>query len=140
MVIAEDDPRRNASTTGLASATEAILTLIAVINPFIELKKLKFGHTKCSQIHVGQNKSACNTLKVHEHEMKKSHKEKYLGDIISDKGDHKDNIDERVNKGYAIVNEIKASSNLENVDLAKYQACNGKWMELQMTGNILTTS
>ena len=39
-----------------------------------------------------------------------------------------------------IVNEIKVSKYLENVDLAKYQACNGKWMELQMTGNILTTS
>ena len=39
-----------------------------------------------------------------------------------------------------IVNEIKVSNYLENVVLAKYQACNGKWMELQMAGNILTTS
>ena len=38
-----------------------------------------------------------------------------------------------------IVNEIKVSKDLKNVDLAKYQACNGKWMELQMTGNIIVT-
>ena len=51
--------------------------------------------------------------------MKKSHKEKYLGDIISDKGDHKDNIDERVNKGYVIVNEIKAI--LKEIPLGQYK-------------------
>ena len=82
-----------------------------VINAFVELKKLKFGQTKCSQIHIGRNKNACKNLKVHGHEMKKSQREKYLGDIVSEKGDQKDNIAERVAKGYAIINEIKAILN-----------------------------
>ena len=43
--------------------------------------------------------------------MKKSQREKYLGDIVSEKGDQKDNIAERVAKGYAIINEIKAILN-----------------------------
>ena len=38
--------------------------------------------------------------------MDKNTKEKYLGDYITASGSNRDNITERINKGYAIVSEI----------------------------------
>ena len=35
---------------------------------------------------MGEKCDECTKLKVHKNEMKESQKEKYLGDIISDKG------------------------------------------------------
>ena len=40
--------------------------------------------------------------------MCKSNKEKYLGDLVTEVGNNRANINDRVSKGYAIVNEIKA--------------------------------
>ena len=40
--------------------------------------------------------------------MCKSNKEKYLGDLVTEVGNNRANISDRVSKGYAIVNEIKA--------------------------------
>ena len=49
----------------------------AVINAFVELKKLKFSEDKCHRIHIGKHpkdQSMCPTLKVHQEEMKSSQK------------------------------------------------------------------
>ena len=58
----------------------------AVINSFIELKKLTLSSKKCSKIHIGKESTCCPDLKVHEVKMKNCDKEKYLGDQISRRG------------------------------------------------------
>ena len=55
-------------------------------NTFIELKKLKLSEGKGSQIHVGKLVNKCTEHKVGEEIMKRSGKEKYLGDFVSEKG------------------------------------------------------
>ena len=47
-------------------------------------------------------------MKVHQNEMKNSQKEKYLGDIISEKGTIKVTIDNRISKAWSYVAEIGA--------------------------------
>ena len=110
----------------------------AVINSFIELKKLTLSSKKCSKIHIGKASTCCPDLKVHDVKMKNSDKEKYLGDQISRSGKVKETIDERVAKGYGIVAEILAL--LDEVPLGKYklemglklrQAMFFKWSPLQ---------
>ena len=94
----------------------------SVINAFVELKKLKFSETKCHRIHLGKpnrNPSNCPELKVHTEVMKNSAKEKYLGDIISNKGTIKATIEERKAKGYATVAEILAI--LKDIPLGQHK-------------------
>ena len=85
----------------------------ATVNSFIELKKLTFSQRKCASIHVGKNNKcdSCPVLKVHEEQMKESHQEKYLGDLINSSGKPKATISERVAKGYGIIAEIKSILN-----------------------------
>ena len=61
----------------------------------------------------------CPTLKVHQEEMKSSQKEKYLGDIITNKGTIKATIEERKAKGYAAVAEIMAI--LKDIPLGEHK-------------------
>ena len=81
----------------------------AVINGFIESKKLTLSKKKCSRIHIskknGKDKE-CPVLKVHEELMKDSVREKYLGDIIHSRGRIQPTIEDRRDKGFAIVAEI----------------------------------
>ena len=91
----------------------------AVINSFIEMKKLKFSSDKCAKIHIGKDDSCCPQLKTHNEPMKNSTKEKYLGDYLSSSGKVKDTIEERVAKGYGIVAEILAM--LEEIPLGSYR-------------------
>ena len=95
----------------------------AVINSFVEGKKLKLSGKKCHRIHV-QNKKIknhpkCKDLKVHEQPMKNSTQEKYLGDVINSNGTVRDTIDDRKNKGFGIVNEIIAL--LDEIPLGRYK-------------------
>ena len=94
----------------------------AVVNAFIEGKKLKLSDKKCSRIHIQkkkcQTKMECVNLKVHDEEMKTSLQEKYLGDLISN-GTVRNTIEERKNKGFGIVNEIMAI--LDEIPLGKYK-------------------
>ena len=78
---------------------------------FMELNKLKLSAGKCSKIHIGKKCEQCPKLMVHENEMKSSQKEKYLGDIISEKGTSKDNIENRIAKAWSYVAEISAIIN-----------------------------
>ena len=55
----------------------------AVINSFIEHKKLTMGKAKCHQIHCGKKSSFCQELKVHNDKMHSSNEETYLGDQIN---------------------------------------------------------
>ena len=80
----------------------------ATINSFMELNKLKLSAEKCSKIHIGKKNYQCPQLKVHERDMKQAQKEKYLGDIINDKGNIKDTIENRIAKAWSYVSEIGA--------------------------------
>ena len=83
----------------------------ATINSFMELNKLTLSADKCSRIHVGKKNMHCPQLKVHEKEMKNSQKEKYLGDILNEKGNIKDTIESRIAKAWSYVSEIAAILN-----------------------------
>ena len=83
----------------------------ATINSFMELNKLKLSTEKCGKIHVGKKNVQCPQLKVHENEMKNSKKEKYLGDLLNEKGTSKDTIENRINKAWSYVSEIGAILN-----------------------------
>ena len=91
----------------------------AVINAFIEMKKLTLSDKKCNRIHVGKPQEACQDLKVHDSKMNNSDQEKYLGDLVNKTGKIKAAIDERVAKGYGIVSEIKAI--LHEIPLGRYK-------------------
>ena len=89
------------------------------INTFIEHKKLKMSQKKCARIHVGKGHSQCPKLKVHKEEMKDSDSEKYLGDMINDKGTIQETIDKRKAKGDGIVADIL--SIISEIPLGKYK-------------------
>ena len=63
----------------------------AIINAFIEAKKLKLGNSKCGKIHIGNKSSAkmCPEQSIHGETLKCSEKEKYLGDFVSKYGNSK---------------------------------------------------
>ena len=72
----------------------------AIVNAFIENKKLKLSNSKCKRIHVSKLKEIhqrCPTLKVHDQKMKDSIEEKYLGDIVDKSGTVRKTIEDRRN-------------------------------------------
>ena len=73
-------------------------------------KKLSLSTKKCSKIHMGnkQSQAKCPDLKVNSELIKSSDKEKYLGDYISKKGNSKETIKERNNRGDAILSNMRA--------------------------------
>ena len=77
----------------------------ALINTFIESKKLYFNTKKCFQIHLGPRKEECCQLKVHGEIMKQTDSEKYLGDIVSNSGNDK-NIEKRKELGMKSISDI----------------------------------
>jgi hypothetical protein len=89
----------------------------AAINAF--LKKLTLSHKKCSRIHIEKNSDNCSELRVHQSIMKNSTREKYLGDYIDTTGKIKATLDDRIQKGYGILSEIRAIIN--EVPLGKYR-------------------
>ena len=99
--------------------SQSSVQINSVINSFIELKKLTFSSKKCSKIHVGKQTTSCPDLKVHDSRMKNSKQEKYLGDQLNHTGKIKETIDEKVSKGFGIVNEILAL--IEEFPLGKYR-------------------
>ena len=101
----------------------------STINAFIELKKLKLSHKKCSRVHIGKQHVACQDLNIHNLEMKNSKKEKYLGDFIDESGKIKATIEDRVSKGWGIISEIKAI--LNEVPLGKFNVEIGLLSDIQ---------
>ena len=94
----------------------------AVINAFVEGKKLTLSSKKCHRIHVSKKKgNVCDgpELKIHDEKMKESKQEKYLGDYITSSGKMDTTIEDRKNKGYGIVAEILAI--LDDIPLGKYK-------------------
>ena len=82
-----------------------------MINTFIESKKLKLSESKCFRLHIGKEHENCPSLKVHEHNMKESEREKYLGDIVDSNGKVQATIESRTKKGQGIITEIMSIIN-----------------------------
>ena len=82
----------------------------AIINAFIESKKLKLGNKKCAKIHIGSKASIqmCPEQSIHGEHLKCSEKEKYLGDFVSKYGNSKETIKDRKSRGNAILSNMKA--------------------------------
>ena len=87
----------------------------AVINEFLESKKLTLSKSKCHRIHMGKKKDENSmkrpNLKVHNDRMEDSVIEKYLGDIVDKTGQIRATIEDRKRKGFGILAEITAILN-----------------------------
>ena len=102
----------------------------AYLNAKTNTKKLQYGENKCVKLHLGKDKEHCPDLKINtwrvkcveshsssEYEMsdevgdiyqlKSENSQKYLGDILSSDTKNAKNIQERKNKGLAIICQIK---------------------------------
>ena len=110
-----------------------------LMNTFTESKKLQFGIKKCNKLHVGQDNLVCEDIKVHNSTGNKVNKEKYIGDIIANDGSNDENIKERMNKGYGIVNEI--ISIIDEIPLGPYRIPTGlKLREAMLLNGMLFNS
>ena len=67
----------------------------AIINKFMELKKLELSEDKCKRLHIGKQHNECPNLKVHDEPMKDSVEEKYLGDKLTSEGNINKTIADR---------------------------------------------
>ena len=94
----------------------------AVINTFVENKKLTLGKSKSHRVHIQPGRKemkGCAKLQVHEEIMDSTENEKYLGDFVNSKGKIEKTINDRKAKGYAMVAQIM--SILEEVPLGRYK-------------------
>ena len=94
----------------------------AVINAFVESKKLKLSKSKCHKIHISKKikcDQKCAKLKVHKDEMNDSLKQKYLGDIVDSSGKIRNTIEDRKNRGYGMIAEILAI--IKDIPLGQYK-------------------
>ena len=101
------------------SSVENTKKINSLVNTFVEHKKLKLSEKKCSRIHIGKNHEQCPDLMVHDHPMKESEKEKYLGDIINSDGKIQQTIDNRKTKGHGAISEIMAI--IEEIPFGKHK-------------------
>ena len=90
-----------------------------LFNAFTDAKKLKYGTQKCKKLHIGKQSTLCPDLKVHDERLTKSESETYLGEIISNTGRLRANIQSRRDKGFGCVAEIM--SILSEIPLGKYK-------------------
>ena len=83
--------------------------------------------------------SVCEDIKVHEDVGKTVTKDKYVGDVLTADGANTENIKERADKGYGIVNEIL--SILSEIPLGPYRISVGlKLREAMLLNGILFNS
>ena len=78
----------------------------AVVNMFMEQKKLTLSNTKCHKLHCGKNNVICPDLKVHNEKMHETHEEKYLGDFINVNAKHATTVSHRRARGFGIIGDI----------------------------------
>ena len=58
----------------ISKCSTTATALNATVNAFIESKKFKLSHDKCSVIHVGKKSGNCPDLKVHKESMHREEK------------------------------------------------------------------
>ena len=149
---------------GITTADFRAQQLSAVINVKTAEKRLQFGVTKCKSMLVGKNcidvinsdividkwsvkhtenaKNADNDL-VEEYDGKvaigKTENQKYLGFILSNKGDNMKNITEMKNKSVWIINKI--FNRLHSLNLKKYFfECGIIFLNVMLRSSILYAS
>ena len=111
----------------------------AIINSFIESKKLKMSANKCHKIHVGSQNPFCPSLKIEEKRMEKVEEETYLGDKVSSCGTFHPTVSARASKGYGITNEIL--SILSEIPLGGHRVATGlRLREAMLINGILFNS
>ena len=97
---------------GMARCGAESADLNIMANSKIEMKKLRFhipdeqGKSKCHTLHIGKNSKECIPLQVHGTLMEVVKNDTYLGDILTNDGKNKLNIEARVAKGLGIVSQI----------------------------------
>ena len=94
------------------------IVLNSIINAKIETKKLQFKLKKSLNMHIGDNKSRCESLKIHDEEMLTTTEQRYLGDLVSSTGNNNSNIKDRCNTGYSTISQIK--SMMGEISLGKF--------------------
>ena len=94
----------------------------ALINTFIESKKLYFNTKKCYVMHLGPQKDECCKLRVHDKIMQESTAEKYSGDMVSNLGND-ENIEFRQKIGEQSTSEIL--SVLREIEIGGFYIKNG---------------
>ena len=92
----------------VATCSEQAVMSNSTVNVFMEQNKLKLAAAKCSRIHIGKKRDECHNLKVHEETMKNSESEKYLGDFISHEGKNEATMNNRIQRAYSYLSEIRA--------------------------------
>ena len=126
----------------IQTCSEKAVQINAVINAFIESKKLTLSESKCKKIHISKqkgNETNCPVLKVHDKKMNSTDKDNYLGDIVHSSGQIRHTIEQRRDRGYAIVAEIIAI--LDDIPLGKYKIDIGlKLREAMLLNRILFNS
>ena len=86
------------------------------------MKKLTLGKSKSHRMHIQfgkKHKLECAQLKVHDEIMETTETEKYLGDFVSNSGKIDKTIEDRKNKGYAMMSQIMAI--LEEIPLGRHR-------------------
>ena len=78
----------------------------ALVNSFIEDKKLTLSSSKCHKIHCGKKNNFCPKLKVYMDDMHEAVKDKYLGDQFNKNAKHASKISKRRAKGFGIITDI----------------------------------
>ena len=82
----------------------------SIITRCFNLKKLKLGFDKCGKIRIGNKLSSdmCPEQQVNGQPLNSSEQEKYLGDYVTKYGNSKETIQQRKNRGAAIVSEMRS--------------------------------
>ena len=90
-------------------------------------------------MHIGENTILCDDIKVHDQIGERVSNGKYIGDILENDGSNTKNINEGMNKGYGIVNEIV--SILDEIPLGPYKIPAGiKLREAMLLNGIMFNS
>ena len=97
------------------------VTMNALINAKVSMKKLEFNQSKCVKLHVAkaERKTCGNTgpragnakcvyLEVQDSEMRDAEQEKYVGDVISNTGSNDANVSRRKSIGVGALSTIFA--------------------------------
>ena len=92
----------------VAKCSSEAIKCNATVTSLMELNKLKLATNKCAKIHIGKQSYKCPEYKVHEEKLKESYAEKYLGDVICERGTLDETIKQRKLKGYSYIAEIRA--------------------------------
>ena len=112
----KNDPNINIGVLGVVDDTLAIsecgnMSVVknAVVNSFVETRRLTLHTDKSVVVHIGNPKkckSTCPTLKVHNDIMPVTDATKYIGNQVTSSGTQKSTIEDRRNKGWGKVATI----------------------------------